>query len=1363
MINASTSSRSRRRRNDPGRRPRRQAASNRGQEERLYEIRDIKAEKWQGNTLLYLIDWADDRVTGEAYENTWEPAQNVTRAAIEDWEREKQRRQAIERRSQRSSVESSSESDSQPVRPLNWRKRRHQSIVSGSDRASLYKRARTSRHHDSASFAGAFAEEDWQAASPPRDRRGEIVLELRVDPGFDPREYIAISISQSSQGSQSNRSSGSSAPRTAASETEPRAKSKISQTTIPDSQEISDSIPSLPSQFTAEPLLAEASQVVETDVIAGLKPQAGDEADGDNSDNNNNNNHNSSVLQADPAPSEGSGLNIPSRQPDNLVSGNKLSQQTIGTFQGQDETSLLVGPQNPPLQSSFQPRTSSGFLTQPEFNLPAFSRADSVPEACGVDPASTPNTPSSHSPKTDDVPSHSQAAQVVAPLSSYPKQIRTQTQDIIESTESDVVPETVLKSAPRVSVAQGASRDFQEHDNTGHITDGPFPLPQRSPSAMSFPDDDESLSFAERLKRMRDSILSEPFSSSRHASLAPAPAPAAAPPQPQEQSVISPSSVLPAIDNDSGAQQGHGVSQGPVNTSNAWNDPSTGISLRSIDMAFSSNPDQTASIDAASLKVAQDLMGFPVDNPGHSAELPPSHFSTAHEQQSAFEQIPATIAPSELTKATAGLLPDLHALDSSGFPADSLLPYPVPESDQYHQDIDLEHHNEERAQGEYTVTLPMAANTRSEYLKRLSGENEETMRSFGQVFAQSLTSVPSDALLAKVDHIFQQLLDLCDLPAYVHDVSELNSDAMWKHATGTNSKFSFVFEFLTAIRDCHMQVLIICRPGYTFQYLEALLSAPGFNYKMLGQEYTRDKSGGLGIILASADQDLTVVGQVDIIISFDHVSRAVDLSQLVSRTTWPPLVLFLVVTHSIEHIDLQLGRELEGIERKNAIHLAIGAARELLKSPERNFAPHEVAEIFAGFVQNPEDGLIWEPSVVPEHVLDVWLSSQANTQDAHLAEHEDAINSRKRRLDEDEVGTPKRARILEPPPGGTPAQISDLLKSTLSRFSAPAGSPTQMVELPVSQLESMAAKIAELESNMAAQTAFEVKQRNLIKSLEAQVRSWEKSVNKIQPKYIEAVRDRGIFETENKAVKKQLEERDSQIAKLREQNEVLQAKLNTPELARSAAAEKEVTEAQAKIQSLEKRLAGAERDMDYLRGQYQTATSEAGKFANEKRELLTTIAELEKRASDNFLKAHLKNAEINAEEQLRLLREKSEMILNLERDLDRAREELRVLKSGRRETRQASVPRSPMPGAGGVHMSPRPHRNANASVGGQQRGSGSRGTSPAPAAGHFSSIGEAATGVLSAAGGSSGAGIASSGAFFTQPTGNARRFDHLRE
>lgn len=72
MLNASTSSKFRRKRNDPGRRRTRpQETNNVVQEEKLYEIRDIKAEKWQGNTLLYLIDWADDRVTGEAYENTW--------------------------------------------------------------------------------------------------------------------------------------------------------------------------------------------------------------------------------------------------------------------------------------------------------------------------------------------------------------------------------------------------------------------------------------------------------------------------------------------------------------------------------------------------------------------------------------------------------------------------------------------------------------------------------------------------------------------------------------------------------------------------------------------------------------------------------------------------------------------------------------------------------------------------------------------------------------------------------------------------------------------------------------------------------------------------------------------------------------------------------------------------------------------------------------------------------------------------------------------------------------------------------------------------------------------------------------------
>jgi len=246
---------------------------------------------------------------------------------------------------------------------------------------------------------------------------------------------------------------------------------------------------------------------------------------------------------------------------------------------------------------------------------------------------------------------------------------------------------------------------------------------------------------------------------------------------------------------------------------------------------------------------------------------------------------------------------------------------------------------------------------------------------------------------------------------------------------------------------------------------------------------------------------------------------------------------------------------------------------------------------------------------------------------------------------------------------------------------------------------------------------------------------------------MDAIRDRTIFEKENIAIKKQLGERDREIATLKDQKQALKAKLETPELDRLVTAEKELAEAQEKVQSLEKKIITTERDMEYSRGAYQTASTEASKLGIEKRDLISKITELEKRASENFLKVHKINSRNADEQYYRQLEEKNETIRERERDLERAREELRHIKNGRRETRQASVPRSPRPGAG--VMSPRPPRI----IGGQ--GPGSRPTSPPAGAGVFSETGGA--GAPNAAA-SAGPGMT----FLTQPTGNGR-WGHLRD
>lgn len=248
---------------------------------------------------------------------------------------------------------------------------------------------------------------------------------------------------------------------------------------------------------------------------------------------------------------------------------------------------------------------------------------------------------------------------------------------------------------------------------------------------------------------------------------------------------------------------------------------------------------------------------------------------------------------------------------------------------------------------------------------------------------------------------------------------------------------------------------------------------------------------------------------------------------------------------------------------------------------------------------------------------------------------------------------------------------------------------------------------------------------------------------------MEAIHDRSMFEKETIAIKKKLEERDRQIATLKDQKQALKVKLETPELDRLATAEIELAEAQAKLRSVEKKAIITERDMEYSRGAYQTASTEASKLVIEKRDLISKMTELEKRASENFRKVHEINNRNADEQYFRQLEEKNEIIRERERDLERAREELRHYKNGRRETRQASVPRSPRPGAG--VMSPRPPRV----IGGQ--GPGSRPASP-PAGANSETGGAGTPNAAANMAAATGPGMT----FLTQPPGNAR-WGHLRD
>ena len=63
-------------------------------EEEYYQLRTVLKERIVRKKVEYLIDWEDNKLTGEKYTPTWEPKENLTERALADWEAVKLARQA---------------------------------------------------------------------------------------------------------------------------------------------------------------------------------------------------------------------------------------------------------------------------------------------------------------------------------------------------------------------------------------------------------------------------------------------------------------------------------------------------------------------------------------------------------------------------------------------------------------------------------------------------------------------------------------------------------------------------------------------------------------------------------------------------------------------------------------------------------------------------------------------------------------------------------------------------------------------------------------------------------------------------------------------------------------------------------------------------------------------------------------------------------------------------------------------------------------------------------------------------------------------------------------------------------------------
>ena len=254
--------------------------------------------------------------------------------------------------------------------------------------------------------------------------------------------------------------------------------------------------------------------------------------------------------------------------------------------------------------------------------------------------------------------------------------------------------------------------------------------------------------------------------------------------------------------------------------------------------------------------------------------------------------------------------------------------------------------------------------------------------------------------------------------------------------------------------------------------------------------------------------------------------------------------------------------------------------------------------------------------------------------------------------------------------------------------------------------------------------ATEMELREINQDLEARCKSFEDSIASIQPKYQEALNDRGEFEHQNSLsmareirLKKERDNKDAEVIKLRERNAELEAELSAaqtalrtsavPEAAEFATLRDELAKSRLETEREHKRYVNANNDLDYIRSTFQASSSSAAEHQAEVFRLQTELDAFREKAAHDKVRIHeIQSTNENAQ----LRRENTELrarLKDVERDYEKKQQEYLAVTNGRRGTRGTSVPQSPRMG-NQIQNSP-----GTRPIGRVLHG-GSRGNSPAP-------------------------------------------------
>jgi hypothetical protein len=277
------------------------------------------------------------------------------------------------------------------------------------------------------------------------------------------------------------------------------------------------------------------------------------------------------------------------------------------------------------------------------------------------------------------------------------------------------------------------------------------------------------------------------------------------------------------------------------------------------------------------------------------------------------------------------------------------------------------------------ITLPFQASARDEYMSRLIS-CRSAIQQYSRHFDEDDTDEPAESLVGQIDDLFKALQNICDFPPDLIGTAleDLDDKDKTKYARDANGKFSFIFELLQGI-NVDTRVLIVARSTELLRLLFSVTTALEINCVSEALEVRESafQASAAVVRLALPSEQLSP-DDFDMIIGFDNsLASSASLSTSGTPSSRVPLVLRLVTTHGIDHIDYKVARDIIPLERRQAILYAIVGGRNLVSDPERGQPePHEIARAFCDYLNGDVPDPDWVPVSLPDALLMSYVGSQ---------------------------------------------------------------------------------------------------------------------------------------------------------------------------------------------------------------------------------------------------------------------------------------------------------------------------------------------------------------------------------------------------